>query len=278
MSAEVTQFLRDPNHMIRLWVGDIRDAEAYQVSTALKCNKFPFTALICNTPEVNSTTISVVSRIVGPMDRNTYLAKLRSAHAARAEALEQGRAARAFQNAERNLRQEQDSAYERSLAQDRERVRLRREAEAAAEAAERRKEEEEGNAARLAANKEQWRKWRAAQMAPEPSADEKDVVRIALKMPEAARVMRRFRASDPIDELYAFVECYDHVKDGSSSEEVAENPDAYVHHYDFQIVSTLPRVVYEAQQGGTIGEKVGRSGNLIVEHLTNDDEEEDSEQ
>ncbi|RDL41068.1 Ubiquitin-like protein [Venustampulla echinocandica] len=277
MNPDVNQFIKDPNHMIRLWVGDVRDAEAYQVSTALKCNKFPFTALICNTPEVNSTTISVVSRIVGPMDPNTYLAKLRTAHAARTEALEQGRAARAFQNAERNLRQEQDSAYERSLAQDRERARLRREAEAAAEEAERRKKEEEGNAALLAANKEQWRKWRAAQIAPEPSADEKDVVRIALKMPEAARVMRRFRASDPIDELYAFVECYDHVKEGSSGEKAPEKPEAYVHNYNFQIVSTLPRVVYDVEQGGSIGEKVGRSGNLIVEQITDDDDEDDNE-
>ena len=85
-------------------------------------------------------------------------------------------------------------------------------------------------------------------------------------MPEAARVMRKFRANDSIEELYAFVECYDYVRDGNVDEK-AEKPGSYEHEYGFRIVSTLPRVVYDVKGGGTIGEKVGRSGNLIVEEV-----------
>ncbi|CAG8954276.1 hypothetical protein HYFRA_00005896 [Hymenoscyphus fraxineus] len=276
MNTEVTAFLRDPNNMIRLWIGDIRDAEAYQVSTALKCSKFPFTALICNTPEVSSTAISVVSRLVGPMEPAVYLAKLQSAHAGRTSQLETGRAAHSLQNAERNLRAEQDSAYERSLAQDRERARQRKEAEAAAAAAEKAKLEEEANAALLAEKKDQWRRWRASQIRSEPSPDEKDIVRVALKMPEAARVMRKFRAGDNIEEIYAFVECYELINgEDSASEKVPQKPEDYKHEYGFRLVSTLPRVVYDLESEGNIGEKVGKSGNLIVEPITDDDEDDD---
>ncbi|KAG9234503.1 hypothetical protein BJ875DRAFT_441229 [Amylocarpus encephaloides] len=267
MNPEVVAFLHDPNNMIRLWVGDVRDAEAYQVSTALKCNKFPFTALICNTPEVGSTAVSVVLRNVGPMEPTVYLAKLRSVHATRSSQLETGRANYALQNSERNLRREQDSAYERSLAQDRERARQRKEAEEAVQRAEKLKLEEEANATLLAEKRQQWRRWRASQVLSEPGPDEKDIVRIALKMPEAARVIRRFRASDPIDELYSFVECYEIIQDGGSSEKTPGKPSDYKHEFAFRIVSTLPRVVYDIADGGRIGEKVGKSGNLIVEPI-----------
>ncbi|KAH8654486.1 UBX domain protein [Tricladium varicosporioides] len=278
MNSEVNTFIRDPQNRIRLWIGDVRDAEAYQVSTALKCNKFPFTALICHTPEVSSTAMSVVARLTGPMDSNTYLAKLRTIHTQRTEQLDQARSAHAFQNAERNLRREQDSAYERSLAQDRERARLRREAEEAERQAERERKEKEMNAQKLAENREAWRKWRVTMISPEPAIDAKDVVRIALKMPHAARIMRRFKADDSMEELYAFVECYELFEDGGeSSEKMPQQPTDYKHEFNFRLVSTLPRVVYEPDKDTTIGQKVGRSGNLIVESITEEDDEESEE-
>ncbi|EHL01042.1 putative UBX domain-containing protein 10 [Glarea lozoyensis 74030] len=272
MNAEVTSFLNDPTNTMRVWIGDLRDSEAYQVSTALKCTKFPFSALICNTPEISSTSISVVSRLTGPMTASTYLSKLRAAHAARASQLETGRVAHNLQNSERNLRAEQDQAYERSLAQDRERARQRREAEAAAAAAEKARLDAERNATLLAEKRKAWRKWRASKVKPEPGLEEKEIVRIALKLPEAARVMRKFRASDEIEELYAFVECYEDLQAGITEE--VEKPEGYEHEFGFRIVSTLPRVVYDVKGGGTIGEKVGRSGNLIVESIFEGEEEE----
>jgi FAS-associated factor 2 len=69
------------------------------------------------------------------------------------------------------------------------------------------------------------------------------------------------------------VECYDFIKDGSVIEDVAK-PEGYEHKFEFQLVATLPRVVYGAEEGGTIGERVGKSGNLIVEPITEDEDEE----
>lgn len=274
LSPEVQAYMNDPSNNIILWTGDVRDSEAYQVSTALNCSKFPFTGLIALAPNVSSTAMVVVGRVVGPMDSSTYLAKLRGAITKHEEQLAAVRAARSAQNFERSIREEQDSAYERSLAQDRERARLRREAEAAAKEEEKRKREADAAAEKLAANKLQWRKWRASRIEDEPNADVENVVRIALKMPEAARVMRKFKANDSIEELYAFVDCYEFVQGGSSTEVVSE-PKGYQHTFDFRLVQTLPRIVYGVEDGGTIGERVGRSGNLIVEPIADDEDEDD---
>jgi FAS-associated factor 2 len=270
LSDEVQTFVNSPTNEIILWAGDVRDSEAYQVSTALRCNKFPFAALIAHTPEQSSTSMSVLARLTGPMPAGPYVAKLQAAITSHSAQLRTVREARNAQNFERTLRQEQDSAYERSLAQDRERARVRREAEAAAAEEARREQEQAEAATTLAAKKQQWRQWRAARIAPEPSPDAQGVVRIALKMPEAARITRRFPADAAIDELYAFVDCHGVAAEGAP----ASPPAAYEHEFDFRLVSTLPRVVYDPAAGGTIGERVGRNGNLIVEPVADGGDEE----
>lgn len=273
LTTEVSEFLNDSQNDIILWMGDVRDSEAYQVSTALRCTKFPFTALITHTPEQGSSSMSVVARITGPVLPTTYLTKLRAGIATHAEKLATVRAARSAQQFERSLRDEQNSAYERSLAQDRERARLRREAEEAAAAEEKRIADDLAAAVALRGKREQWKKWRAQAIPSEPSLDSKGVVRIALKMPQAARIMRRFSGDASVEELYAFVECYDLLQE--DMEEKSTKPEDYEHRYDFRLVSTLPRVVYSIEDGGTIGEKVGKSGNLIVEPISDDEDEAD---
>lgn len=273
ISERIQQYVNDPSKIV-LWVGDVRDAEAYEVSTALHCTKFPFTAVVAHDPKVGSTAMHVIERITGPMDANTYLARLQKAVNSHDAQLADMRATRSANDFSRNIREAQDTAYERSLAADRERKRAKEAAEAEAAAAAQREKEDAEAAERQEELKQQWRRWRASQIGAEPDAQVKDVVRIALKMPEAARIMRKFRSSDGIEELYAFVECYDLVKDGAVDEK-AEKPSGYEHKFDFRLVQTLPRVVFEVEGGGTIGERVGKSGNLIVEPILADDDDDE---
>ncbi|CAI6336549.1 unnamed protein product [Periconia digitata] len=278
LSQEVVDFIRNPDNNILLWAGNVQDPEAYQVSVALKCTKFPFTGVIVHSPQVSSTSMSIAARIVGPTPANQYLTKLRQAVQAHKEPLDRVRAQRTEQQATRNIRQQQDSAYERSLATDRERARKRKE-EAERKAAEEKEALARSEAAeRHAHNLAQWRKWRAASIPPEPAADTepKDVVRISLRMPTADRVVRKFSADAHIEELYAFVECYDVLQSGEDVSNV-EEPQGFVHEYGFQLVSPMPREVYDVKSGGTVRDRVGRSGNLIVERtdLESDDEDEE---
>lgn len=276
LDPSVTSFLRDPSNNILLWAGSVTDSEAYSVSSALGCTKFPFSAVIVHTPSVSSSAMGIATRIAGPTPAAQYIAKLRSAMATHKDALDRVRAQRAEQNATRNIRQQQDSAYERSLATDRARKqKAKEEAEAAARAEKAALAAAEA-AERHAANLEQWKKWRASRLPAEPGPDVKDVVRISIRMPNADRVVRRFSTDADIEELYAFVECYPVLQSGASLVD-AQKPEGFEHEYAFRLVSPMPREVYGLDAGGTVRERVGRSGNLIVERVGGDESDDDEE-
>lgn len=270
LSQEVVDYINDPQNKIILWAGNVQDSEAYQVSNALNCSKFPFAALVVHTPQDSSTSMSTVARITGLQPASSFVAKLRTGVVQNSQALDRVRSTRNEQQATRNLREEQNSAYERSLAQDRERAKQRREAEVAQERA-KQEEKAKTEAKEAEAQKvEQWKRWRSRSVPGEPGASVKEVTRISIRLTSGERVIRKFAALADMEELYAFVECYDILKAGEGVSTVNE-PGDYEHKYGFRLVSPMPRVVYDVQAGGTVGAKVGRSGNLIVEPIDDDD-------
>ena len=114
--------------------------------------------------------------------------------------------------ASRQLRREQDDAYEQSLAEDR---RKAAEAEAAergaAEAAARAGAEQEA-AERAARERAEAADEAAAsararlRAAEEPEASAQDLVQVAVRCPGGERLSRRFRRSDPVSLLFDFVD------------------------------------------------------------------------
>ena len=271
LSEEVVNYINGREDLI-LWAGNVQDSEAYQVSTSLNCSKFPFAALVCHTPQESSTAMSTIARISGLVPSSAFTAQLRKSIDQQASQLSRVRNQRNEQQASRNLREEQNSAYERSLAQDRERARQRREAEAAQARAAEEERAQAAAAEREIQKKEQWRKWRALKIAAEPGPDVKDVTRVSIRTPSGERIIRKFDPNSEIEELYAFVECEKILATGSTSP--TNKPDAYQHTYDFRLVSPMPRVVYGVDDEGTIGIKIGKSANLIVESIASMDEDE----
>ncbi|KAG9198202.1 hypothetical protein G6514_010418 [Epicoccum nigrum] len=284
LDPSVVSFLRDPANNTLLWAGSVADAEPYAVAAALNCTKHPFSALVVHTPSAGAGAMGIAARLAGPLSPAQYLAKLRAAMAAHSEALARVRAQRAEQNASRSIRSQQDSAYERSLAVDRERKRKAEEEKRELERRDKAALEAKAAAERHAANLARWRRRRAHRVKPEPAADApaKDVVRISLRLPSAERVVRRFHAADGIEEVYAYVECYDILSspDGMGQgieADVDDVDDDFAHAYAFRLVSPMPREVFDVKDGGTVGERIGRSGNLIVEPVGEDDESDDEE-
>jgi len=273
----VTNYVKDPANNIVVWAGTVQDAEAYQVSTALSCTKFPFSAIIVHTPSVSSTAMSIVQRIAGPMAPRDYVSNIQRAIEQYSTGLTQTRRAREEQNAARSIRDQQNEAYERSLAQDRERTRRKREEEQRRKEEEERVAREEQEKANYERNLAQWKRWRASKIPSEPGADVKDVVRISLRMLDGDRVVRIFASDATIEDLYAFVECYDVLQAGEVDEKAAK-PAGFEHEYKFRLVSPMPREAYELERGGTIKERIGRSGNLIVERTIIEDSEDDEEE
>ncbi|KAK3905528.1 hypothetical protein C8A05DRAFT_41534 [Staphylotrichum tortipilum] len=286
LAPEVVSFLADPASNVVVWGGNVLDSEAFQVAREYGCPKFPYSCLVCLTPKEGSTRMGIVKRLAGPMTAEAYLSGIQTAIAKYAPDLDGVRAERAAAELARGLREQQDSAYERSLAADRERARQKREAAAAAAAAEKKALEKAEAAARLREMRRRWRKWRVSTLAPEPEVGSKDAVRLALNMPAssgAGRVVRRFARQTTVEELYAFIECYDLVagqqQDGEDGEEVVEKPPAdYEHRYRFRIASVMPRETFEPSGEVTVGEKMGRGGNLVVEEGDSDEEDEEGEE
>lgn len=276
LSTEFTTFVNNPSNNIVLWAGTVQDAEAYQVSTALNVTRFPYVSMIVHTPSVSSTAMSKIATATGPVAAPDLLSKVQTAMQNQNAELERVRSSRREQEATRNLRQEQESAYERSLAQDREKARRRKEEEAEKEKAEREEREKAERKADEARKLAQWRRWRAQSIPAEPGADVKEAVRISLRLPNAERVIRKFRREADLEELYAFVECYDLLV--GVSEKQASEPEGYNHEYKFRLVSPMPREVYDLEKGGNIRERIGRSGNLIVEKILGEDDEEDEDE
>ncbi|EED21332.1 UBX domain protein [Talaromyces stipitatus ATCC 10500] len=276
---QVVEYINDPNNQILLWGGNVQDSEAYQVANSLRCTKFPFASVIVHTPNAGSNAMSIIGRIPGNTNPSEFLTKLRTAISQNKEPLDRVRARRTEQQASRTLRQEQDSAYERSLAQDRERARQRREAEAARQRAEEEAAARLAAAEKRAADLQQWKRWRAQNLGPEPAEDNTNAIRVSIRLPSGERVIRKFAPDADLEEVYAFVECYEVLTGGEGDEDekeaTATEPVGFEHKYGFRLVSPMPRTVYEVEAGGSVRERIGRGGNLLVEMI--DDEDEDSE-
>ncbi|EXJ83648.1 hypothetical protein A1O1_07272 [Capronia coronata CBS 617.96] len=280
LSGQLKTFLDSHKDELLLWGGNVRDAEAYQVSSSLQCTKFPFVGLICQTNDSGSAAMTVVLRASGPMPVSELVAKLGTAMTAHQAQLAATRAQRAEQQASRNLRQEQDSAYERSLAQDRERARRRREEAEAAARAEKEAQERAMALEKRRANIAQWRHWRAQSLPKEPGPEVKDAIRVSIRMASGERIIRKFHSEADLDELYAFVDCYEVVKAkeaaGTNGEEV-EEPVGYEHEYGFRLVSPMPRTVVDLEKGGSVGERIGKAANLLVEPVEEEEEASDED-
>ena len=154
-------------------------------------------------------------------------------------------------------------------------MRLRREAEAAKAREEEEAKEKAEAAAKEAQNLEKWKRWRMQILPAEPGADVKEATRISIRLPSGERVVRKFAPQSDIEDIYAFVECYDLMQSETSTSSESSPPAGYEHKYKFNLVSPMPRVVYDLETGGEISKRIGRSGNLIVESIVDDDEEDE---
>ena len=293
-NTEVVTWLREKN--IVLWGGSVGDSEGYQVAASLSTTAFPFLALISLTPPSAAstssaislssasaaaanagalpTTMSTILRISGLLPPQTLLQKLNTALSAHADSLDRIRAIRDTHLADRQLREQQNSAYEISLARDRERARLRREEEARRKAAEEEARRRESQAERLRNQKQAWRtrQVRLGLLPADPAPDVK-AARVSIRFPDGEKVSRKFERGTGMDSVYAWVECRGVEVEEVDPEQEDELLQGYTHTYAFRLVNPFPRKVFMCGEGGTVGEHLWPSGNLIVEEEVEEGEE-----
>ena len=269
-------------HDVLLWGGSVTaSSEAYQVAAALGCTHFPFAALITHAPRgtpatASSQGMSVVCKVAGPCAADAFVGRLAAAIDAHAPALARIRDQRAVHDANRLIRDQQNSAYEASLARDRQRAAERRAADEAAARAEADAARRAAEASSLARKREQWRRWRAHNLAAEPAAT--PAARVSIRTADGKRVVRRFASDASMEEVYDFVECLDVPRDGEADGGLPlQPPSDYTHRYAFRLVSVMPRQVFEPHTDTTVADGLWPSSNLVVEALDDDDDDDGSD-
>ncbi|CAE6438132.1 unnamed protein product [Rhizoctonia solani] len=287
-NEEAVNTLTENNFIV--WGGDIRDREAYQASLKLAATTYPFAAFVSLLPPPSTRSsststasqLSVISRL-NPLSSAAFITHISHTVIPRTQPfLQRLRAAEQQRIRERQLREEQDRAFEESMRRDGERIRAAREREREAEAratqeAERQrlKREEEDRRERRRRDKDVWRRWARRNLVPgEPSQG----VRVTVRIPSGQRRMRVFPASAPVKTIYAFVETLSIPADQNPADDPTLPPAEYEHEWGFELATTFPRVVVPCEDGVLVGDvEVLRGGVVLVVEGNGNDEREDDE-
>ncbi|QLQ78043.1 hypothetical protein HG537_0A02900 [Torulaspora globosa] len=250
-SGKFTTMVR--KYQIMLWFSDVTSSEGLQVANALKVRQFPFLGVLCLKAEQR---IEVIGRMEGDARRYDpdHLENILSKGYSRLIQIRQQRQNIALQ---RIIREQQDSRFEQSLRADQQRQR-EQEAQRTREAEEQRRERQT----------RQWLLWRKSRLHPEPP-NSADTCRVAIRIEgDGTRLIRKFDASLPVEEIYAYVELYtEGLLDSPETFTGNEPPSGYNHNFKFVLITPVPRT--ELDPAATIRDVPGLypSGNIVMETL-----------
>ncbi|EPX73715.1 UBA/UAS domain-containing protein Ucp10 [Schizosaccharomyces octosporus yFS286] len=260
MDEEVKGFLSRRN--ILCWIGDVCEDEAFQGSRKFNCTKFPSAVLVMYSPQLSE--LVVAAHLHGPMDSALLQSTLTNALARHLPSLERFRTEREERETARELRRQQDDAYQASLARDRQ-----KQQQAKKERENKQKEEEEKE--RLEKLSVQYRSWLAVNIPSEPQAGAK-AARLSIRLPDGSRVIRKFEEDDYVKNIYEYVDTLLFAKENPEAYEAAMSssanitpPDGYEHKFQFNLYSSLPRELLVT--GAKINNlpSVFPSGTVVVE-------------
>ncbi|KAF9167682.1 hypothetical protein DFQ26_003646 [Actinomortierella ambigua] len=278
---ELNAYLRSNNYLV--WGGNVEETEPFQVSQTLQTVRYPFIGVIGLSQGSSGSSAAkmvLIDRIEGPSTAQQIIQRLTQLQASHAAVLTRLRAERREREMARELRQQQDDAYQQSLLADREKAQKAREAAKAAERE--RLEQERQEAERVAAleRKERHLRWLYEQLPEEPTANEPGCARLSFKLWHGERVIRRFRGTEPVENVYVFIETIEYREDGAKAEAIveAEEDKGYQHMYDFVLISPFPRTkVTQRDQLIKDVPALWPSASLVVELVDEEGTESDAQ-
>lgn len=259
--------------------------------------------------------MTLLTRIEGPITASRLLPILTTSVGRTKSTLLHRRALKQEQMFARELRRQQEDAYTNSLKQDQLREEQQRVAIMESERIERKRQQELKEKEKRRTGKEMWRLWMAGELKRRGVVGMKSEIgktaRVGLRMINGERIVQMFPGDFTLEQVYAFVECYDllfpHKQPegsegsegvtlrksreeqqltGSSRQESSttgegSRPEGYEHEFMFRLVVPYPRKVIDC--GGTLVKNesgLWPSGSIVVEEIEEDEEscsEEDSD-
>lgn len=251
-------------HQALMWLGDVTKSEGLQAANNCKVRHFPFIGVVMIK---QSNKIEMITRAEGSLS-NYNPQKFENILKKNQHILIQLIQQQQNIEMQRLIREQQDSRFRNSLRRDQERDRERQ----AAREAEQREAQIRAQNERIERQQEeqrkQWLRHRLHLLRPEPTGNE-NTSRVAIKLNNNERIIRKFDGNVPIEEIYAFVELYQNGMIRQDRNTITDTipPENYVHHYNFKLISPVPRA--ELQPEGLIKDNsaIFPSGNIIQEDL-----------
>lgn len=303
IDADLVSLLSQGDFIV--WGGDVREREAYQVATTLQASTYPFVAFISLQPARTSGRRGLASDqgSLGSTPRPAVLSRLEGSPLSATSAatiashisdvllprtrtyLERLRAEQRRRENERELKAEQDRAYLAASRRDAERVMKKRDEESrkAQEATRLRIEQEQKDA--MQRQQREWQQWAHEHLVPSEPPTSESSLRLSFRLPSGKVLARRFRASDTVEIMFAYIETASLSASGADTQR--SSPPGYVHTYQFNLVTGYPRKkIAVTLATTTLGdlEILSPSANLIVEGnvlgdtFDDDDRDDDTDQ
>jgi len=207
-NQEVVTYLSES---MLVWACSVRRPEGYRVSQALRESTYPCLAMIV----LRQHRMVVVGRQEGFIQAAPLLAWLRRTVTDYEAFIVAARVERDERNLDREIRNEQEQAFQETLRQDQEREQRLAEEDRKrqeAEEEERRKKEEEERIRRAEQDRvaliQQQKIDLVNEIPEEPESTDPTAVRVLIKLPGGQRLERRFLMSHSLRHIYYFVFCH----------------------------------------------------------------------
>ncbi|XP_054082820.1 FAS-associated factor 2 [Zeugodacus cucurbitae] len=226
------------NRNMLFWGCDVSSPEGYRVSHTLNMHVYPTMVLIA----LRNNRMVVVGRFEGDCMPEELTRRMQTVISANEIWLSQARADRLERNLTQTLRQQQDEAYQLSLRADEEKERLRQLERDAVRQAEEAIERERAEEARKKEEIAQLKIELADLVPNEPPAGTADAISVVFKLPNGARLERRFLNSNSLIDVYNYLFCH------------PSSPD------EFEITTNFPKRVLYASSSNS-GAVINGNGN-----------------
>ncbi|BFZ55398.1 UBX domain-containing protein 10 [Savitreella phatthalungensis] len=246
------------SHEIYVWAGSATQPDARMAALSLGVTRFPFIGFI--TPKQNGS-MACVSKIEGLALTAEVTAMVSSSVETYEPTLITMQVDKKEQNASREIRAQQDSAYEASLRRDRAQAQRQRQL---LEEAERRAAVEKENTL----NRLRWLAQAAERLKmllKDSALPTGQVARLQFRLPDGSRLIRKLPRDTPISDVYALIEI-EITKPPDAGVDPSEAPsDAYIHRHSFALATPMPRCVLDADRTIADYPQICPSGTVVVE-------------
>jgi FAS-associated factor 2 len=213
------------------WAGNVFNSEPFKVSNTLKASSYPFLAVICYNVTSNSRNgITVLEKIEGIIDVENLLERLTQTLENYGPILDAAHFEIQERETNRQIREEQDRAFEESLAEDQERERkAREENRKIMEQLEKEKREKQLEDKKL--QEIERKRQRCRERLPiEPEAGDEGITQLLIRLTDGSRLQRRFKTTDTLQVVFDFIDSSPHNLN------------------EYELVTNFPRKVFNDPQ------------------------------